>query len=354
MAPPQLTAQSSVAFDLASPKREGETAPSPWSHCNETRRFTLHPTPAPSIVSTISIRRTSDRTTHTLSPSSPRFSERDPPPAPTCSALSLRVALRNFTTQERQNSQAIIDGHVKAKAESPTLPTTFSSPATGQLPVFPRSNHSETESTRPPFRRGHGHQLAVVTDPGERASSVPQFPEGPLTSDLDAYTTDFYRVPLPRKQGHRTRRSTTSSGLTCLSPISQGDASGRRPSYLLSPSKSYQRSIVSTPQAPIPTWEEIYRQQGPHLDPRFEAPSVPSRGDSLGHRSTSSHTPAVPSVPFIPKSPASPPPGLTRFKPIRPPLLANTPPAERTSRIKGPRPLAVTSRPRVRPSMDDT
>ena len=342
-APPQLTAQSSVAFDLASPKGEGEAPLSPWSHCGETRRFASHPTPAPSIISTISIRRTSDHTTHTPSPSGPSFSERDPPPAPIRSALSLRAALRNFTTQD---SQPVTDGHTKAEGESPT-PTTFSSPATGQLSGFPHSDHSETETTRPPVKRGPGHRLAVVTNPGEWASSVPQFPEGSVTPDLGTYTTDFLRVPL-------SRRSTTSSGLTYLSPISQGDTSGRRPSYLLSPSKSYQQSIVSTSHAPIPTWEEIYRQQGLHLDLRFEVPFVPGQGDSLSHQPTSSHTPTVPSIPFIPKWSASPPPGPTKFKPIQPPLLANTPPAERTSGIKGPRPLVMTSRLRVRPSMDDT
>ncbi|KAF9652236.1 hypothetical protein BDM02DRAFT_3109676 [Thelephora ganbajun] len=342
------------AFDLASPNEEKEGAPSMWSCCNETRRYALHPTPAPSMASTISIRRMSNCTAQTISLPSPGFSEVDPPPAPTRSALSLRVALRNFTTQEQQNSRAVINGH-KAKAESPTLP----SPAAAQSPGSARSSirrffsmrseHSETQSTRPSLRKGHRPHVTLVINPNEQAPDVPQLPGSPITPESGVYVTDFLRIPLPRKQSSRTKRSSASSGLTYLTPTSQKNTPSRRPSYLLSPSRSYRQSMASTPHTPIPTWEEVYRQQGLQIGPRLEIPPVPNRSDSLNRQYTSPHTPAVPSVPFIVRSPASPPPGLTKFQPItRASLLANTPPVERTSGIKGPRPLVMTSRPRSR------
>ena len=345
--------QLSVAFDLASPKKEKEAAPSAWSHYNETRRFALHPTPAHSIASTLSIRRRSNHTTHTISLPSPRVSEHDPPPAPTRSALSLRVALRDFTTQEQQNSRAVIDGHIKTEAESPTLPspTTTQSPRSARSSIrrffSMRSGHSETQSNRSSLRKGYRPQVALFIDTDEQVPDVPQLPESSISPNSGVDATDFRRMPPPRKRSNRIKRSSTSSALTYLTPVSQKNVSSRRPSYLLSPSRSYQQSMASTPHTPIPTWEEMYRQQ---IDPRFEIPPVPSRSRSLNHRSTSPRTPAVPPIPL---SLASPPPGLTRLQPIiQSPLLANTPPVERTRGIKGPRPLITTSRPRVRPPRD--
>ena len=354
---PQLTTQLSVAFNLASPKKEKEVAPLPWSYYNETRRFALYPTPAPSMVSTLSIRRMSTRTTHTISMPSPGFSEHDPPPAPTRSALSLRVALRDFTTQEQQNSRAVIDGHTKAKADSPTLP----SPAAAQLPRFTRSSvrrfsmhseHSETRSARPSLRKGYRPEVTLVINPDEQTPDVPQLPASSVTPDSGIFATDFLRMPPPRKRSNRTKRSSASSVLTYLTPISQKNASSQRPSYLLSPSRSYQ-SMVSPPHTPIPTWEEMYRQQGLQFDSGLEIPPLPSRSGSLNRQPTSSRTPAVPSVPPIMMSPISSPPGLTKLQPIiRSSLSVSTPPVERMSGIKGPRPLVTTSRPRVRPSVD--
>jgi len=312
------------------------------------------------MASTLSIRRMSNHTTHTISLASPGFSENDPLPAPTRSVLSLRVALGNFTTQEQQNSRAVLDGHTKAKAESPTLP----SPATAQPSgsarssvrrfFSTRSEHSETQSTRPSLRRGHRPQVALVTtNPDEQAPNVSQLPESSVVPDSGAYATDSLRTHPPTKYSNRTKRSSASSGLTHLSPISRGGAPGRRPSYLLSPSRSYRQSMASTPHSPIPTWEGVYRQQGLQFDSRLEIPPVPSRNDFLDHQFTLSHTPTVPFVPFTTSPPVPPPPGLTKFQPIiRAASLANTPPMERTSGVKGPRPLVTTSRPRSRTLRD--
>jgi hypothetical protein len=310
------------------------------------------------MASTISIRRMSIRTTHSTSLLSPGFSEHDPPPAPTRSALSLRVALRNFTTQEQQNSRAVIDGHTKAKADSPTLP----SPAAAQLPRFARPSvrrfssvhpdHSETQSTRQSLRKSYRPEMTLIVNPDEQVPDVPQLPAGSVTPDSGVPTTDSLRMSPPRKRTHRTKRSSASSDLTYLTPISPKNAPSQRPSYLLSPSRSY-RSMISTPHTPIPTWEEMYRQQGLQFDSKLEIPPVPSRSGSLSRQPTSPRTPAVPSVSSIMMSPVSPPPGLTKLQPIiRSSLLANTPPLIRMSRIKGPRPLVTKPRPRVRPLVD--
>jgi len=301
----------------------------------------------------------STHTAHTVSLSSPGFSEHDPPPAPTRSALNLRVALRNFTTQEQQNSRAVIDGHTKAKADSPTLP----SPAASQLPRLAHSSvrrfsmhseHSVIRSARPSIQKGYRPKVKlIIVNPDERLPDVPaRLPASSVTPDPGVFSTDLLWMPPPRKRSSWTKRSSASSGLTYLTPISPKNAPSQRSLYLLSPSRSYQ-SMVSTPHTPIPTWEEMYRRQGLQFDSRLEIPPVPSRSGSLSRQSTSPHTPAVPSVPPIIMSPVSPPPGLTKLQPIiRSSLLANTPPVERMSGIKGPRPLVTTSRPRVRPSID--
>ena len=337
-----------VAFNSGSPK-EKEAAPSLWSYYNETRRFALHPTPAPSMAPTLSIRRMSERTTHTVPLPSPDLSEHEPPPAPTRSALSLRVALRNFITQEQENSRAVIDGRTMVKAESSTLPSpetvqsrrSTRSSVRGLFPI--RSENPGTQSARQSFRKGKRPQMALFINPEE----APQLPESSATSDSGFYAPD--PLPTPRKRSNRTKRSSTSSGLTYMTPNSQKIMPSRRPSYLLSPSRSYQQSMTSTPHTPIPTWEDLYRQHGLQFDPRNEIPPVPSRSDSLNHQSSSSRTSVVPAIPFIAWLPMPPPPGLTRFQPItRPSLLANTPPTERTRGIRGPRPLVTTSKPRNR------
>jgi len=349
----RLTVSLSVAFDLASPKERNEADPSTWSCYNGTRRFALYPNPALSVTSTLSIRRMSNHTTHTIPLSSSGFSENDPPPAPTRSALSLRVALRNFTTQEQQNSRAVIDGQTRTKAESPTLPSPTQPPRSARSSIrrffSTRSGHSETQSNRPSLRKRYRPQVVLVINTDKQVPDIPQLPESSIAPNSGVDATDFIPMPPPRKRSNRIKRSSASSGLTYLTPVSQKNVPSRRPSYLLSPSRSYQQSMASTPHTPIPTWEEMYRQQGLQIDPRFEIPPVPSRSGSLNRQTTSPHTPAVPSVPL---SPASPPPGLTKLQPIIHSLLANTPPVERTSGIKGPRPLIATSRPRVRSSRD--
>lgn len=310
------------------------------------------------MASTLSIRRMSNHTVHTVSLPSPSFSEHNPPPAPARSALSLRIALRNFTAQEQQNSRAVIDGHIKAKPESSALPN----PEAPQLPRSERSSvrgfpfmyseHSETISTRSSLRKGHRPQVTIITSPDEQVPDVPQLPESSITPNSGVYTMGFLRMPPPGKHNNWTKRSSASSGLTYSTPISQRSASDRL-SYLLSPSRSYQQSMVSTPHTPIPTWEEMYRQQGLQFDSSLEIPSVPSRSDSLSRQSISPRTPGMTSVPFITRSPVSPSRGLAKLQSIiRSPLLADTPPVERTSGIKGPRPLVMTSRPQVRPSID--
>ena len=309
------------------------------------------------MASTLSIRRMSTHTVHTISLPGPSFSEHDPPPAPTRSALSLRVALKNFTIQEQQNSRAVIDGHTKAKPDSPTLPSS----ATAQLPRFTRSSvrrlssvhseHSEIRSARPSLRKGYKPEVTLAINPDEQVPDVPQLPASSVTPDSGVFATDFFRMPPPRKHSHRAKWSSASSGLTYLTPISPKNAPSQRPSYLLSPSRSYQ-SMVSTPHTPIPTWEEMYRQHGLQFDSILEIPPVPSRSGSLSRQSTSSRTSAVPSVPSSMMSPVSPAPGLTKVQPvIRSSFLANTPPVERMSGIKGPRPLVTTSRLRIRPSV---
>lgn len=341
------------AFELGSPEKEKEAAPSIWSCYNETRRFALHPTPTLSIAPTVSIRRMSNHTTHTISLPSPDFSEHEPPPAPTRSALSLRVALRNFTTEEQRNSQAVIDGHTKSQAERPTLP----SPATARSPgsarssvrrVFSmRSENSGTQNTRPPPWRGQRPHVVLVINPDEQVPDVPQLSESSVTPDSGVYAADFLPMPPPRKSSNRTKRSSTSSGLTYMTPNSHKIMPSRRPSYLLSPSRSYQQSMASTPHTPVPTWEDTYRQHGLQFDPRLEVPPVPIRSDSHNRQFASPYTPVVPPVSPIARPPNSPPPGLTKFQPItRRSLLANTLPMERTSGIRGPRPLVTTSRPR--------
>lgn len=305
------------------------------------------------MTSTLSIRRMSNHTAHTIPLPSPGFSDNDPPPAPTRSALSLRIALRNFTAQEQQNSRAVLDGHAKVKPESPTLPSQeiMQLPGSAHSSVrrfsSMRSEHSETRSTQPSPRKGHRPQMALVINSDGQVPDVRQLPENSTTPDSGVYASGFPRILPPRKPSNRTKRSSTSSGLTYLTPISQGGSPSRRPSYLLSPSRSYRQSMVSTPHTPIPTWEEVYRQQGLQFDSGLEIPPVPSRSDSLNRRSPSSHTPSVPSVPFNMRSPVSPPPGLTKFRPITRALLANTPPMERMSGIRGPRPLITTPRPGI-------
>lgn len=304
------------------------------------------------MASTLSIRRISNHTTHTISLPSPIFSENEPCPAQTRSVLSLSVALRSFTAQEQQNSRAVLDGHTKAKVESPTLP----SPETAQPPGSVRTSvrrfsstrceHSETQSTRPSLRKGHRPQVALVINPDEQAPDGSQLLESSFALDSGVYATDFLRTPPPRKHSNRTERSTASSGLTCLSPILQKNAPSRRPSYLLSPSRSYRQSMATTPHPSIPTWEEMYRQQGLQFDSRLEIPPVLNRSDSLECQPALSRTPTVPPVPLVTSPPVSPP-GLAKFQPMtRAALLANTPPVERMSGVKGPRPLVRTSRPR--------
>lgn len=338
------------AFKVGSPKKEKEAAPSTWSHNHETRRFALHETPAPSIAPTLSIRRMSNDTAQAIALPSPDLSENEPPPAPTRSALSLRVALRDFTVQEQQNSRAVIDGHTRIKPESPT----FQGPLTIQLPTpslqwtfSTPSGNSGTQSTRLPPRKAQRSGTTLIFDPDEQAPDVPQSPESFVTPDSGACAASLLPMRPPKQRNHRTKRSSTSSGLTYLTPISQKIVSNRRPSYLLSPSRSFQQSMVSTPHTPIPTWEEMYRHQGLQIDPKFEIPPVPARSDSLSGQFAPPRSAAVPSVLPIARSPLSPPPGLTKFQPItQPALLANTPPKERSSGIRGPRPLVKIPRPR--------
>lgn len=339
------------AYNSGSSRREKEVAPSWWSCYNETRRFALYPTPASSMASTLSIRRISNCTMYAVSLPSPGYSETEPPPAPTRPTLSLDVALRNFTTQEQLNSRAVIDGHTRVKVESPTSP----SPVTVQSRRSTRSSaqrrfpmHSEnpgTQYTRRSLKRGKRPQMAPFISPDEEVPGISRLREGSSTPHSGVYTADFLRTPTPRKRSNRTKRSSTSSGLTYMTPVSQKTTPSRRPSYLLSPSKSYQQSMSSTSHTPVPTWEDMYRQQGPQFDPRLEIPPVPS----LNRHLVSPYTPVVLSVPPIERSARSPPPGLTKFQPItRSSLLANTPPVERVSGVRGPRPLVTTSRSRYR------
>ena len=342
---PRLTTRPSAAFDLAQVTTEKGAIPSTWSFCDETRRFTLHPTPAPTMASTMSIRRMSGHTTYTISLTGPDFPDDfPPPPAPTRSALSLRVALRDFTVQERENSRAVLDGH-KAVPESPTLP--HSAPVLSRTstrsPVrtffIKPSERRETQSIRSSSRDGHRPQVTLVIDSDE------QFPDAlQLMEDSGARPPDLPQMPPPWRHGTRTKRSSASSGLTYLTPISQKNTTSRRPSYLLSPSRSHRQSMASTSHTPIHTWEEVYRQQGLQFDSRLEIPPLPSRSGATSRQSTLPPTP-VPYVPFVARSPVSPPPGLTKFQPItQSSLLANTPPVERASGIKGPRPLVAASR----------
>lgn len=338
-----------VAFDSASPEKKKEAIPLLCSYYNETRRFPLYPAPAPSMVPTLSIRRMSNPTAHTVSSQSPDPPEHELPPAPMRSALSLRIALRDFTTQERQNSRAVIDGHTKAKTESSTLtsPATIQSPRSARSSIrrflSMRSDNSGTQSTRQSLKQP---QMVLALNPGEQVPGAPQLLGSSITPDSGVYAADFLWTSPPRKHSNRTKRSSVSSGLTYMTPNSQKITPSRRPSYLLSPSRSYQQSMASTPHTVIPTWEDIYRQRGPHSDPRLEVPPVPSRADSLNRQFASPHISVVP-VPSIVISPMPPPPGLTKFQPItRSSLLANTPPVERTRGIRGPRPLVRKSRPR--------
>ena len=344
-----------VAYNSGSPRKEKEIAPSWWSSYNETRRFALHPTPAPSMAPTLSIRRISNLTMYTVSLPSPGYSETEPPPAPTRSTLSLDVALRNFTTQEQLNSRTVIDGHTRVKVESPTPPSVVTvqsrrstrSSTRRRLPMH--SENPGTQYTRRSFRRGKRPQMALFISPDGEVPDIPRLREGYLTPDSGVYTADLLRTPTPRKYSNRTKRTSTSSGLTYMTPVSHKIMPSRRPSYLLSPSRSHQQSMASMPHTPIPTWEDTYRQQGLQFDPRLEIPPVPSRNDFPNRQFVSPCTPVVPSVPPIARSPRSPPPGLTKFLPIiRSSLLTNTPPMERVSGVRGPRPLVTTSRSRHR------
>lgn len=351
-----------LAFQSGSPKKEEEFAPSVWSHCNETRRFALHPTPAPSVASTLSIRRMSNQTARTIAIPSPTFSDHAPPPAPTRSALSLRVALRNFTTQEQLNSRAVIYGRTRTKEEPPTLPSpgTVHSPKSARSSVrrilstrSVRSENSGTQSSQRSLRKGKRPPVTLIINHAEQVPDVPPLPESSVTPDSGVYAADFFPMPPPRKPSNRTKRSSASSGLTYLTPISQKVMPSRRPSYLLSPSRSYQHSMASTPHTPIPTWEDMYRQQGRPADHRHEIPPVPNKSDFLNRQFISPHASIVPSIQSVVGPPMSPPPGLTKFQPItRASLLAHTPPVERTSGIRGPRPLVTTSRPRNRTLRD--
>lgn len=344
-----------VAFNSGPPKKKKEAAPSLWSYYNETRRFALYPTPAPSMASTLSIRRFSGHTTRTSSSCSPGYPERDPPPASTRSALNLRVALRDFTTREQQNSRAVIDGRTRARTESLTL----TSLATPQSPRSARSSirrflsmrpgNSGIQSIRESLPNGGRAQMALVIGSDEQILDVPRLPESSIALGLGFHPADFLRMPPPRKHSNRIRRSSTSSGWTYMTPVSQKAIPSRGPSRLLSPSRSHQRSMVSMPQTPIPTWGDAHRQRGSQFDdPRPEIPLVPSLADSF-NRQFASHAPVVPSVPFVARSPTSPPPGLAMFRPMtHASSLANTPPLQRISGIRGPRPLVTRSKPRNR------
>ena len=329
-----------------------------WPYCNETRKLALHPTPtpAPSVVSTLSIRRMSNHTMHTISLPNLDFSDNDPPPAPTRSPLSMRVALRNFTAQEQQDLRAGLDEHTEAK--SPTLLSwaTTQSPRSRSSSVrrfsSTRSGHSETQGIRPSLRNGHRPQVVIVINPSEQVPDVPQSVEGPTPPDSVVHASDFRRMPPPRKHNNRVKRSSTSSELTYLTPISQ-NTSSQRPSYLLSPSTSYRQSAASMSRTPIPTWEETYRQQGLQFDRNLDIPPLPSLSVSANHQFTLPHTPAVPYVPSITGPPVSLPPGLTKLQPVtRSSLSINPPPVRRTGGIKGPRPLVTTSRSRGRTLRD--
>jgi len=303
------------------------------------------------MASTMSIRRRSGHTTYTVPLASPDLPDDVPPPAPTRSALSLRVALRNFTAQEQENSRAVLDGATRTVSESPMLPSpaTAQSRASARSPVrrffIKPSERAETQSIRSSSRKGHRPQVTLVINSDEQFPDAPQLVESSVPSDLGDRASDFLQMAPPRRHSNRAKSSSPSSGLTYLTPISQKNMQSQRPSYLLSPSRSYQQSMASTPHTPVHTWEEVYRQQGLHSDSRFEIPPLPSRRGSTSRQPTSPHTPAAPYVPFIARSPISPPPGLTKFQPItQPSLLANTPPVERASGIKGPRPLVMTSK----------
>ena len=166
------------------------------------------------------------------------------------------------------------------------------------------------------------------------------------------HASDLRRMPPPRKHNNRVKRSSTSSELTYLTPISQ-NTSSQRPSYLLSPSTSYRQSAASMSRTPIPTWEETYRQQGLQFDRNLDIPPLPSLSVSANHQFTLPHTPAVPYVPSITGPPVSLPPGLTKLQPVtRSSLSINPPPVRRTGGIKGPRPLVTTSRSRGRTLRD--
>ena len=315
-----------------------------WPHRNETQRFTLHPTPARSMT-TLSIRRVSDHTTHTISLPNSDFD--DPPPAPTRSALSLRVALRNFTAQEQGNSRAVLD---KAKTDSPTLPglVTTQSPRSKSPPV---RRFLSARSERSSLRDGHRPQMALVINTNEQVIDIPQSVESP--SDSGVRTPDLLRTYTTRKYSNQTRRSSTSSGLVYLTPVSQKNGPSQRPSYLLSPSRSYQQSMAPTPHTSIPTWEETYRQQGLQFDPEGGIPPLPNQSSSIDRQSIPTYTPAVPYAPFLARSSVPAPPGLAKFQPInQPSSLTNTPPMERASGVKGPRPLVTTPRPRDRTLRD--
>jgi len=307
------------------------------------------------MVSTMSIRRMSAHTMYTISLASPDFPDDVPPPAPTRSALSLRVALRNFTAQEQENSRAVLDGRNNTMPESPTLPSpaTMQSHTSSHSPVrrfFIRpSERSETRSVRSSSRKGHRPQVTLVINSDGQAPDVPQ-----LESSVPS-ASDFLQMPPLRRRSTRTKRSSTSSGLTYLTPTSQKNVQNRRPSYLLSPSRSYQQSVASTPHTPVNTWEEVYRRQGLQFGSRLEIPPLPNRSGCTSRQSTSPSSPAVPCVPFIARSPVSPPPGLTKFQPItQASLLANTPPVERVRGIKGPRPLVTSPRFRSSTLRDDS
>jgi hypothetical protein len=205
-----------------------------------------------------------------------------------------------------------------------------------------RSGNSGTQSTRESLRKSKRPQMVLAISPDQQVPDNPQLLESYITTESGVYAADFLRMPPPRKHSNWTKRSSMSSGLTNMTPISQKIVPSRRPSYLLS---------SSLPHTVIPTWQGMYGRQGLQSDPRLETSPVLSRADSINRKFVSSHLPVVPPVLSIAGSPIcmSPPPRLTKFQPIaQASLPANTPPVQRRGGMRGPRPLVTTSRPRNR------
>lgn len=296
------------------------------------------------MTSTLSIRRVSTRSMHTISLQSPDSSDNEHPPVPTLSAFGLRLPPKNFT-EDQQNSRAIIEGTTIITTECPTLPSPatvrLSKPARFPVRRLPSMRLETSQNAGQPLRR-------IVINFDERVPDVPKFLEGSVTPDPSVQSADFHGTPPQGKHSNWAKRPSTSSELTYMTPISQKITSSRRPSYLLSPSRSHQQSMESTPCTLTPTWEDMYRREGLQFDARHEIPPIPSCGDSLNHRPTSTRTqPILSSVPSITtRSSPSPPPGLTEFRQITEgPPPTNTLPMGRTRMIRGPRPLVTKSRP---------